>query len=157
MFRGLRGTRGGGGEGWDPGRGRRSGSARGRVKGTESRGETEGPGEGGWEVSDTFLPCVPLPSGLCGEDWGLAEEQRAGGGCSSPGHCLCGGERHPWDSFWGIWAIGAVGEGCWGSLGLGTGALVVSGVSWVGLGYFAFLHPSIFTFRYWELSLPAAS
>lgn len=95
---------------WGSGMGRGYGNARGGVRGTEGGGETDGPGE----VGGRFLIVLTLgacyPSGLCGEDWGLAEAQYSGGGCSSPGHCLCGGERCPWDSFQGIWEVGAVGR-----------------------------------------------
>ena len=113
---------------WVSGIGRESGNAEDGVKG--EGGEARWAGEGGVRnFRRGLVLCACHPPGLCGEDCGLAEEECAGGGCSGPGHCLCGGERHPW-------ASGNSGqqEGAQQGPGLWRGALVVSGVSrWVSV------------------------
>lgn len=81
------------------------------LAGAELRG-----GEG-WEMEEEvgrksfcWYSRSLLPSGLCPEHGGQAEEEYIGGGCGSPGHCFCGGEERcglgseSGQGFWGAWA-----------------------------------------------------
>lgn len=55
-------------------------------------GERWARGSGSFQWQLALCACVP--SGLCRDYGGLAEEECAAGGCSSSGYCFCRGESY---------------------------------------------------------------